>query len=106
MKQRVQKPLEDVNILLREARGSVREEMQLIDALQRLGVAYHFEQEISEALSFINSTSTSHLSYGDDDLHLVALWFRLLRLHLYDASSGIYIYVYIYPLLFCTIFFL
>ncbi|KAM0936971.1 putative alpha-humulene synthase [Dioscorea sansibarensis] len=92
MKQRVQELIKDVKILLREARGSTREEMQLIDALQRLGVSYHFEQEISEALSFINSsTSTfSHHSHGDDDLHLVALRFRLLRQHLYYAPSDVF----------------
>ncbi|KAH7652865.1 (-)-germacrene D synthase protein [Dioscorea alata] len=90
MKKRVQELVKDVKNLLKEARGSMREEMQLIDALQRLGVAYHFEQEISEALSFINNTSTFHHSYGDDDLHLVALRFRLLRQHLYDASSDVF----------------
>ncbi|KAH7652867.1 Alpha-humulene synthase protein [Dioscorea alata] len=88
MKQRVQELVKDVKNLLKEASGSMREEMQLIDALQRLGVAYHFEQEISEALSFINSTSTFHHSYGDDNLRLVALRFRLLRQHLYDAPSA------------------
>ncbi|KAM0936973.1 putative alpha-humulene synthase [Dioscorea sansibarensis] len=92
MKQRVQELIKDVKILLREARGSTRDEMQLIDALHRLGVSYHFEQEISEALSFINnSTSTfSHHSHGDDDLHLVALRFRLLRQHLHDAPSDVF----------------
>ncbi|XP_039118829.1 (-)-germacrene D synthase-like [Dioscorea cayenensis subsp. rotundata] len=80
MKQRMQVLVKDVKILLKDAKGSMREEMQLIDALQRLGVAYHFEQEISEALWFINTSSSSgHHSYSDDDLHFVALRFRLLR---------------------------
>ncbi|XP_039144483.1 (-)-germacrene D synthase-like isoform X2 [Dioscorea cayenensis subsp. rotundata] len=80
MKQRMQVLVKDVKILLKDAKGSMREEMQLIDALQRLGVAYHFEQEISEALWFVNTSSSSgHHSYSDDDLHFVALRFRLLR---------------------------
>ncbi|KAH7655606.1 Germacradienol synthase protein [Dioscorea alata] len=84
MKQRVQVLINDVKILLKDAKGSMREKMQLIDALQRLGVAYHFEQEINEVLCFINTSSSSgHHSYSADDLHFVALRFRLLRQHHY-----------------------
>ncbi|KAH7655617.1 (+)-germacrene D synthase protein [Dioscorea alata] len=91
MKQRVQVLVEDVKILLKDAKGSMREEMQLIDALQRLGVAYHFEQEINEALHFINTTSSSgHHSYSDDDLHFVALRFRLLRQHHYYVPQDVF----------------
>lgn len=105
MKQRMQVLVRDVKILLKDAKGSMREEMQLIDALQRLGVAYHFEQEISEALCFINTTSSSgHHSYSDDDLHFVSLRFRLLRQHRYYVPPGIYIFMYI--ILACMILFL
>ncbi|KAH7655620.1 Germacradienol synthase protein, partial [Dioscorea alata] len=91
MKQRVQVLVKDVKILLKDAKGSMREEMQLIDALQRLGVAYHFEQEINEALCFINTTSSSaHHSYCDDDLHFVALRFRLLRQHHYYVPPDVF----------------
>ena len=62
--------VKDVKVSLHDARGSMIEEMQLIDAVQRLGVAYHFEQEINEALCFINNTSSSRHPY--DDLHFVA----------------------------------
>ncbi|KAH7652866.1 Germacradienol synthase protein [Dioscorea alata] len=91
MKQRVQALIKNVKILLKDAKGSMREEIQLIDALQRLGVAYHFEQEINEALCFINTTSSSgHHSYTDDDLHFVALRFRLLRQHHYYVSPDVF----------------
>ncbi|KAM0936975.1 putative alpha-humulene synthase [Dioscorea sansibarensis] len=90
MKQRVQELINDVKILLRKTRDSMKEQMQLIDALQRLGVAYHFEHEISEALSFIYSAGTSRHSYSEDDLHFVALRFRLLRQHLYDVPSDVF----------------
>ncbi|XP_039144335.1 (-)-germacrene D synthase-like [Dioscorea cayenensis subsp. rotundata] len=91
MKRRVQVVVKDVKILLKDANGSMREEMQLIDALQRLGVAYHFEQEINEALCFINTTSSSgHHSYSDNDLHFVALRFRLLRQHHYYVPPDVF----------------
>ncbi|KAJ8621940.1 hypothetical protein MRB53_030469 [Persea americana] len=60
-------------------------ELNLIDAIQRLGVAYHFEKEIADALIRIHNT------YGDeeddsDDLHTISLRFRLLRQEGYNAS--------------------
>jgi valencene/7-epi-alpha-selinene synthase len=66
--------------------------LNLIDAIQRLGVAYHFEKEIDEALQHIHATYRGHEHYSDDgDLHHVALCFRLLRQHGYDISSGTYL---------------
>ncbi|BFG29367.1 hypothetical protein CerSpe_156410 [Prunus speciosa] len=64
-------------------------QLKLIDAIQRLGVAYHFEREIEEALERIHGT-TYHDNY-DGDLHSVALGFRLLRQHGYNVSCGRYI---------------
>ncbi|GKD15605.1 E-beta-farnesene synthase 1 [Tanacetum coccineum] len=53
--------------------------IQLIDAVQRLGIAYHFEEEIEEALQHI------HVTYGEqwvdkENLQSISLWFRLLTL--------------------------
>ncbi|ONI12954.1 hypothetical protein PRUPE_4G193900, partial [Prunus persica] len=61
-------------------------QLKLIEAIQRLGVAYHFEREIEEALERIHGT-TCHDHY-DGDLHSVALGFRLLRQHGYNVSCG------------------
>ncbi|GJU98334.1 (E)-beta-farnesene synthase-like protein [Tanacetum coccineum] len=52
--------------------------IELIDAVQRLGIAYHFEEEIEEALQHI------HVTYGEqwvdkENLQRISLWFRLLR---------------------------
>ncbi|KAK9942566.1 hypothetical protein M0R45_008222 [Rubus argutus] len=59
--------------------------LNLIDAIQRLGVAYHFGKEIDEALQHIHG----HYHYSDDgDLYNVALCFRLLRQHGYHISSA------------------
>ncbi|XP_062023570.1 (-)-alpha-pinene synthase-like isoform X2 [Rosa rugosa] len=65
--------------------------LKLIDAMQRLGVAYHFEQEIEDALQHIHATYHDQDHYDDKgDLYTVALCFRLLRQHGYDISSNIF----------------
>lgn len=59
-------------------------QMDMIDSLQRLGVAYHFEEEITESLSKLNENTLS--DHGD--LNATALRFRLLRQHRYYVSCG------------------
>nr|GEU62861.1 (E)-beta-farnesene synthase-like [Tanacetum cinerariifolium] len=60
--------------------------LQLIDVVQRLGVAYHFEKEIEESLQNI------YVTYGDkwinyNNIESLSLWFRLLRQHGFNISS-------------------
>ncbi|KAH7652873.1 Beta-cubebene synthase protein [Dioscorea alata] len=87
MKQRTTELIKLVKGQLKDARGSL-EKMELIDALQRLGVAYHFDVEINEELNLIRRNDAS--SDTDDDLHTVALRFRLLRQHNCYMPSDIF----------------
>ena len=62
--------------------------IQLIDEVQRLGLAYHFEKEIEESLQHI------YVTYGDkwinnNNIESISLWFRLLRQHGFNISPGI-----------------
>nr|AXB27405.1 E-beta-Farnesene synthase 2 [Tanacetum cinerariifolium] len=91
--------------LVEELKGEVKKELmtlkgsnepmqhikliELIDAVQRLGIAYHFEEEIEEALQHI------HVTYGEqwvdkDNLQSISLWFRLLRQQGFNVSSGVF----------------
>lgn len=57
--------------------------MQLIDAIQLLGVDYHFQKEISEAISKVYDAD-----FNNHGLYKVALWFRLLRQPGYNIFPG------------------
>ncbi|KAL6315892.1 hypothetical protein AAG906_013236 [Vitis piasezkii] len=59
--------------------------LNFVDAVQRLGVAYHFEQEIEEALQHI-CNSFHDCNDMDGDLYNIALGFRLLRQQGYNIS--------------------
>ncbi|KAK9048284.1 hypothetical protein SSX86_032753 [Deinandra increscens subsp. villosa] len=88
--------------LVEELKGEVRKELMIItsasetmqyeklikviDAIQRLGLAYHFDGEIQEALQHVYTT------YGDNwidekNLESSSLWFRLLRQQGFNVSS-------------------
>ncbi|KAG6471156.1 hypothetical protein ZIOFF_072257 [Zingiber officinale] len=73
--------------LMEEKKGQLEEQLQLIDHLQQLGVAYHFKDEIKDTLRGF------HASFGDigsqlkDNLHASALLFRLLRENGFSVSE-------------------
>ncbi|XP_023905162.2 sesquiterpene synthase 2 [Quercus suber] len=68
--------------------GHLSQQLGLIDALQRLGVAYHFEREIQEALEHI------YTAFNDkndvDDLYKVSLSFQLLRQEGFKISCDVF----------------
>ncbi|KAM1228348.1 hypothetical protein ACFX2J_007455 [Malus domestica] len=65
-------------------------QLKLIDAIQRLGVAYHFEREIEKALERMHATFDGDHGNNDVDLYTVALGFRLLRQQGYNVSCAIF----------------
>ncbi|KAE8680187.1 (+)-delta-cadinene synthase [Hibiscus syriacus] len=68
---------EEVRRMLVETIDNSKEKLSLIDAVQRLGVNYHFEKEIEDALEAIYHDNIE----ADNDLHTTTLLFRLLREH-------------------------
>ena len=89
LKQQVQELKEEVWSMLTSPVEKPSQKLNLIDALQRLGVSYHFENEIEETLQQLHMTlHDSDDQENDDDLYIVALQFRLLRQQGYNISSG------------------
>ncbi|GAB4847140.1 hypothetical protein Ancab_026151 [Ancistrocladus abbreviatus] len=86
MEQHVKELKEEVKTELLANDGSQVIDINTIDALERLGVAHHFEQEIEEALKCMYEI---YDNYKDkDDLHHTSLRFRILRNHGFYVSSG------------------
>lgn len=90
-KQKIQELKEEVKKLLVAAAHQPDQQLKLIDDLQRLGVAYHFEAEINLALGNMNGVFSELFgTKSEDDLRIVALCFRLLRQQGYDVSSDVF----------------
>ncbi|KAK9022138.1 hypothetical protein V6N11_002427 [Hibiscus sabdariffa] len=66
------------------------QKMHLIYSLCRLGVSYHFENEIEEQLSHLFITLPKLLDDKDYDLHTVALVFQVFRLNCYKMSCSVF----------------
>ncbi|XP_052289130.1 (-)-germacrene D synthase isoform X1 [Citrus sinensis] len=64
--------------------------LQLIDAIQRLGVSYHFESEIDEILGKMHKASQDSdlCDNENDELYYISLHFRLLRQNGYKISAA------------------
>ncbi|GAY68945.1 hypothetical protein CUMW_268120 [Citrus unshiu] len=67
---------EEVRRMITDAEDKPVQKLRLIDEVQRLGVAYHFEKEIEDA---IQKLCPNYIDSNSPDLHTVSLHFRLLR---------------------------
>ena len=64
------------------------DQLEIIDNLQRLGLSYHFEDEIYSIMNIIYGKN-SEKSSKRDHLYAKALEFRLLRQHGFNISQGV-----------------
>ncbi|XP_019052154.1 PREDICTED: probable terpene synthase 2 [Nelumbo nucifera] len=81
---------EEVKRLLTNSANRPLEILNLIDTLQRLGLSYHFEGERNQMLEQIFEAHISYFNDMGDDLHAVALLFRLLRQHGYNIPCDVF----------------
>ncbi|XP_031389340.1 (-)-germacrene D synthase-like [Punica granatum] len=78
-------------MLVSEDYSRPAEKLNLINQIQRLGIAYHFDREIKDFLEDIYASIRRNGSTEDeDDLHTTALQFRLLRQHGIWISSSVF----------------
>ncbi|KAF2284334.1 hypothetical protein GH714_020614 [Hevea brasiliensis] len=84
---RINKLKEEVRLMLKLAVNPL-DQLQLIDTLQRLGLAYHFEDEIKRILMSISTHDSYENTRMREDLYATALEFRLLRQQGYKIPQG------------------
>lgn len=67
----------------------VLQKLELVDWIQNLGLADHFQEEIKESLesTLVSFKNKNHRSL-DKNLHVTALCLRLLRQHGYEVLPG------------------
>ncbi|KAJ8436199.1 hypothetical protein Cgig2_006886 [Carnegiea gigantea] len=74
-----------------------KDKLGFIDAIERLGVAYHFEEEIGLVLQEYHDNYNQKNGLYEDDLYYVSLKFRLLRqhssLHLVRTNARMYLII-------------
>nr|AEP17005.1 (E)-beta-caryophyllene synthase [Vitis vinifera] len=87
LKQHVQQLKEEVRKMLMAADDDSAQKLLLIDAIQRLGVAYHFESEIDEVLKHMFDGSVVS---AEEDVYTASLRFRLLRQQGYHVSCDLF----------------
>ncbi|KAL5998577.1 threalose-6-phosphate phosphatase [Asimina triloba] len=87
-KQRAEKLKHEVKKMLHDHVSGSIQELNFINEIQRLGVAYHFETEIRSALNKIYNAKNN--DNDDEDIYAVALRFRLLRQEGYNVSSDVF----------------
>ncbi|KAJ7981646.1 (-)-germacrene D synthase [Quillaja saponaria] len=81
----VQKLKEEIRRMLMVPVEVHTKKLEFIDAIQRLGVSYHFEKEIDNVLQQIYVSETDN-----HDLYYVALRFRVLRQQCYKISCDVF----------------
>ncbi|KAA3481956.1 terpene synthase 10-like [Gossypium australe] len=66
------------------------EKLELIDAIQRLGLSYHFGAEIKKTLKNISTDCSRTVAWNKGNLYATALEFRLLRQHGYKVNQDVF----------------
>nr|QBA83623.1 terpene synthase [Mentha x piperita] len=85
--------IKEVKMLLQEEVDGVLRQLELIDALQRLGISCHFNEEIKQILnSFYYNEFNDAIVAEERDLYFTALAFRLLRQHGFNVSQEVFDY--------------
>ncbi|KAF4356562.1 hypothetical protein F8388_006306 [Cannabis sativa] len=87
---RVEKVKEEVRVMVKRAKEEEKplSQLELIDVMQRLGISYHFENEINDILKDIYNNN--NVCNTNKNVYANSLEFRLLRQHGYPVSQEIF----------------
>ncbi|KAL7612699.1 hypothetical protein Lser_V15G05702 [Lactuca serriola] len=88
---RLQALKEEIRTMIRKEHEKVEHPLSvlnLVDDLQRLGISYHFEEEIRDVLEKLYYRSQD--KWSKMDLNLKSLYFRLFRQHGYHIPQEIF----------------
>ncbi|KAK4383278.1 Viridiflorene synthase [Sesamum angolense] len=87
----IQELKHQVRSMLMTEGSTTIEKLILVDTIERLGVGYHFEQEIEDQLREIFRFQSEDKELQDNyDLFTTALQFRVLRQHRYSVSCYVF----------------
>ncbi|KAH0467958.1 hypothetical protein IEQ34_002991 [Dendrobium chrysotoxum] len=89
---RREKLKKDVKLLIKVK--NFADQLELFDSLQKLGVAYHFEEEIKYLLNLMKFSEEKLRMEFNEDIHVMALYFRLLREHGFEVSKDLLVKSY------------
>ncbi|XP_044496681.1 (-)-germacrene D synthase-like [Mangifera indica] len=82
---------EEIISMLRDDANKPEQKLELVNAIQRLGVSYHFESEIREIIEEVyKAHNETDLGDGTDELYSISLRFRLLRQHGYKIPCDVF----------------
>jgi (-)-alpha-terpineol synthase len=84
---RIDKLKEEVRMMFHKVVDPL-EKLELIDILQRLGLSYHFDDEIRRTLEGIYNANHGGEMCNMENIYTTALEFRLLRQHGYSVPQG------------------
>ncbi|KAJ1267219.1 hypothetical protein BS78_07G039800 [Paspalum vaginatum] len=94
MQKKAQVLMEEVRRIVMDAAaasGQLAAKLDLVDALQRLGVVYHYKKEIDDLLRAVyDDVKDDASASADDDLYVTSLRFYLLRKQGYNVSSDVF----------------
>ncbi|CAN4108288.1 unnamed protein product [Withania somnifera] len=69
---------------------TLADKLNLIDIVERLGLAYHFEKQIEDMLDQIYEADPKSEAHECNDLNTLSVQFRILRQHGYNISPKIF----------------
>ncbi|KAE8651968.1 hypothetical protein Csa_006533 [Cucumis sativus] len=78
----------EIRVIMNTIIDDPLKQLELIDMLQRLGISYHFENEIKNVLKTIYDKSYEQEHWKNNNLYATSLEFRLLRQHGFNLSQA------------------